>query len=241
MCKHWYLLTPPHKSPGTTNAGLFLFTKLKPFPVALFTIPNLVMYMAHDYYVFYKPFQVLCQFSAEGDKKTLADFFPGVKKDVYPVGRLDFDSEGLLLLTNDKQLNHQLLNPLFVHQREYWAQVEGIPDENALQVLRQGTSINVDGKMYRTKPAKVNWMQTEPLVPERNPPIRFRQHIPTSWLSLTLIEGKNRQVRKMTASVNLPTLRLIRYSIGSVRLDHMQPGDIIKMGASVRERLLERK
>jgi 23S rRNA pseudouridine2457 synthase len=199
------------------------------------------MYMAYDYYLFYKPFQVLTRFSAEGDKKTLADFLKGIKKDVYPVGRLDYDSEGLLLLTNDKQLNHQLLNPLFIHEREYWAQVEGIPGEQALQVLSHGTLITVDGKPYRTKPAKATWMQVPPVVPERYPPIRFRQHIPTSWLSLTLIEGKNRQVRKMTASVNLPTLRLIRQRIGAVTLDKMQPGDLIKVSGSIKQRLLERK
>lgn len=197
--------------------------------------------MATEYYLFYKPYQVLCQFSPEENKKTLADFFKGIRKDVYPVGRLDYDSEGLLLLTNDKQLNHQLLNPLFIHQRTYWAQVEGIPEPGALQRLQQGTTITVEGKPYRTKPARVQWMQQEPEVSDRNPPIRFRRHIPTSWLALTLIEGKNRQVRKMTASVNLPTLRLIRYSIGSVTIAQMQPGDIIKADAAIRQKLLERK
>jgi len=201
----------------------------------------LIMYMAFDYYLFYKPFQVLSQFSAEGDKKTLADFLKGIKKDVYPVGRLDYDSEGLLLLTNDKQLNHQLLNPLFIHEREYWAQVEGQPDAEALKILSQGTMITVDGKPYRTKPANAIWMQEEPTVPDRHPPIRFRQHIPTSWLALILVEGKNRQVRKMTASVNLPTLRLIRQRIGTVTLDEMQPGDFIKVSASIKQRLLDRK
>ncbi|WP_118973719.1 pseudouridine synthase [Taibaiella koreensis] len=196
--------------------------------------------MAFDYYLFYKPFQVLSQFSPEGDKKTLRDFLTGIKKDVYPVGRLDYDSEGLLLLTNDKQLNHQLLNPLFVHEREYWVQVEGVPDEAKLHALRKGTDITVDGKAYHTRPAAVHWLQPEPVVPERYPPIRFRQHIPTSWLSLRLTEGKNRQVRKMTASVGLPTLRLIRYSIGSVTLDQMRPGEYIKTGTSIRQRLLER-
>jgi len=197
------------------------------------------MYIAFDYYLFYKPFQVLSQFSAEGDKKTLADFLSGIKKDIYPVGRLDYDSEGLLLLTNDKQLNHQLLNPLFIHEREYWAQVEGIPDAAALETLRNGTTITVNGKAYRTRKASVRQLQPEPSVPERHPPIRYRQHIPTSWLSLRLTEGKNRQVRKMTASVGLPTLRLIRYSIGSVTLDSMQPGEYIKAGAGIRQRLLE--
>lgn len=198
------------------------------------------MYMAFEYYLFYKPFQVLSQFSAEGDKKTLADFLTGIKKDIYPVGRLDYDSEGLLLLTNDKQFNHRLLNPLFVHEREYWVQVEGTPDEKALQNLRQGTMITVDGKPYHTRPAQVRLMLPEPVVPDRNPPIRFRRNIPTAWLSIRLTEGKNRQVRKMTASVQLPTLRLIRHSIGNVTLGDMQPGEYIKADAAIRQRLLER-
>lgn len=196
--------------------------------------------MPFDYYLFYKPFKVMSQFSAEGDKETLANFFPDIRKDVYPVGRLDYDSEGLLLLTNDKQLNHRLLNPLFVHARTYWTQVEGIPAPEAIKKLQQGTIINIDGKPYKTKPAKAEWMKVVPEVPERNPPIRYRKDIPTSWLSLTLTEGKNRQVRKMTASVNLPTLRLIRYSIGKITLDNMQPGTIIKADERIKEDLFAR-
>lgn len=196
--------------------------------------------MPFDYYLFYKPFKVMSQFSAEGDKETLANFFPGIRKDVYPVGRLDYDSEGLLLLTNDKQLNHRLLNPLFVHARTYWAQVEGIPTSDAIKKLQQGTIINIDGKPYKTKPAKAEWMQSAPDVPERNPPIRYRKEIPTSWLSLTLTEGKNRQVRKMTASVDLPTLRLLRYSIGKITIDNMQPGTIIEADERIKEDLFAR-
>lgn len=196
--------------------------------------------MPFDYYLFYKPFKVMSQFSAEGDKETLANFFSDIRKDVYPVGRLDYDSEGLLLLTNDNQLNHRLLNPLFVHARTYWVQVEGIPTPEAIKKLQQGTIINIDGKPYKTKPAKAQWMKIAPDVPERNPPIRYRKDIPTSWLSLTLTEGKNRQVRRMTASVNLPTLRLIRYSIGSVTIGNMQPGTIIKTDERVKEDLFTR-
>ena len=199
------------------------------------------MHMAFDYYFFYKPYKVLSQFSEEGDKETLASFFKNIKKDVYPVGRLDYDSEGLLLLTNDKALNHRLLNPLFVHERTYWAQVEGTPTEVALQQLIKGTVINIDGKAYKTKPAKVAWMKDEPEVPLRNPPIRYRESIPTSWLSITLVEGKNRQVRKMTASVNLPTLRLIRHSIGKVSLDNMQPGEIYQADSNFIQKLFERQ
>lgn len=183
----------------------------------------------------------MSQFSAEGDKKTLADFFQGIKKDVYPVGRLDYDSEGLLLLTNDKQLNHRLLNPLFVHEREYWVQVEGIPDNTSLETLRNGTVINADGKSYRTRAAKVFHMKEEPVVPARNPPIRYRAAIPESWLSITLTEGKNRQVRKMTASVQLPTLRLIRYRIGSITISDMQPGEYRKAGPEMIQQLFDKQ
>jgi 23S rRNA pseudouridine2457 synthase len=182
----------------------------------------------------------MSQFSAEGDKETLANFFSDIRKDVYPVGRLDYDSEGLLLLTNDKQLNHRLLNPLFVHARTYWAQVEGIPTPVAIKKLQQGTLINIDGKPYKTKPAKATWMEIAPDVPERNPPIRYRKDMPISWLSLTLTEGKNRQVRRMTASVDLPTLRLIRYSIGNITIDTMQPGTIIKVDERIKEDLFAR-
>jgi len=196
--------------------------------------------MSFEYYFFYKPYKVMSQFSAEGDKETLASFFKNIAKDVYPVGRLDYDSEGLLLLTNDKTLNHRLLNPLFIHERTYWVQVEGIPTEAGLQQLRKGTFINIDGKQYRTKPAKAIWMKEAPEVPVRNPPIRYRENIPTSWLAIKLTEGKNRQVRKMTASVNLPTLRLIRHSIGKVTLGNMQPGDILKADSDIIQRLFER-
>lgn len=179
------------------------------------------------YYIIYKPFQVLSQFSKDGDKKTLADFFD-VEKDVYPVGRLDFDSEGLLILTNDKQLNHRLLNPMFTHKREYYTQVDGAISNDAISNLQQGVIINVDGKSYKTKPA-IARLLNNPIVYERNPPIRFRKDIPTSWISLTLTEGKNRQVRKMTAAVGFPTLRLIRNSIENIYLDAMKPEDIISI------------
>jgi len=186
-----------------------------------------------QYFLFYKPFQVLSQFSAEENKKTLSDFFPGIKKDIYPVGRLDYDSEGLLLLTNDKQLNHRLLHPKFIHEREYWPQVEGIPDVHELRKLEEGIIINVDGKPYKTWKAEVRMLENIFAIAERNPPIRYRKSIPASWLSLTLIEGKNRQVRKMTAAIGYPTLRLIRYRIGGVTIDNMLPGDIIEADNSI--------
>ena len=179
-----------------------------------------------DYFVIYKPYLVLSQFSAVEGKQTLADYFD-VPKDVYPVGRLDYDSEGLLILTNDKQLNNRLLNPLFAHEREYWVQVEGDININALEKLKKGVQISFDGKPYITKKAGALKFREAPNVPERNPPIRFRKNIPTSWVRLILTEGKNRQVRKMTAAVGFPTLRLIRHRIGRCTIDGLQPGEMI--------------
>ena len=191
--------------------------------------------MPLQYFVVYKPFAVLCQFSPVGNKATLKDFFP-VPTDVYPVGRLDFDSEGLLLLSNDKSLNQRLLTPRSAHEREYWVQVEGDISDDALVELSSGTTISVDGKSYKTKPAKAERFSTPPQVAERNPPIRFRKNIPDTWIRLSLKEGKNRQVRKMTAKTGYPTLRLIRYRIEKLTLGNMQPGDIISLS---RERTYE--
>ncbi|CAN5591655.1 pseudouridine synthase [soil metagenome] len=171
---------------------------------------------------------MLSQFSPVEGKQTLADYFV-VPKDVYPVGRLDYDSEGLLILTNDRTLNNKLLNPAFKHEREYWVQVDGAIDNKALQQLEKGISINIDGKAHHTLPAKAFQFEKPPMVPERNPPVRFRKLIPTTWIRLQLHEGKNRQVRKMTAAVGFPTLRLIRYRIEKITLDQMQPGDMQAM------------
>lgn len=178
-----------------------------------------------QYLLFYKPYEVLSQFSPEAGKKTLADFLPGVSKEVYPVGRLDYDSEGLLLLTNDKAITHRLLTPSFKHPRTYWVQVEGDVSEQALRQLTDGVTIRIDGRDYTTLPAVARKLEPAPEVPARNPPIRFRKSVPDSWLSLTLIEGKNRQVRRMTAAVGFPTLRLIRYRIGQVTMEGLMPGD----------------
>ena len=180
------------------------------------------------YILFYKPYEVLSQFSASGDKKTLAHFFSILPKDVYPVGRLDYDSEGLLLLTNDKSLAHHLTEPRFAHPRTYYVQVEGAITSNSIKQLSSGVSIHIDGKQYQTKPAIVSVLKEEPLLPPRFPPIRFRKSIPTSWISLTLTEGKNRQVRRMTAAVGFPTLRLVRFAIGGVTVEGLQPGDYIE-------------
>jgi 23S rRNA pseudouridine2457 synthase len=179
-----------------------------------------------QYYLFYKPYQVLTQFSAEGEKKTLSAFFPHVPKDIYPIGRLDYDSEGLLLLTNDKPLTNRLLEPSFGHPRTYWVQVEGTITPEAIRKLQQGVTINIDGKPYRTKKAEAHTFEQPPALPERIPPIRYRKDIPATWLSLTLTEGKNRQVRRMTAAVGYPTLRLVRYAIGKLTIEGFNPGDI---------------
>ncbi|HWB91875.1 MAG TPA: pseudouridine synthase [Puia sp.] len=183
----------------------------------------------HQYYIVYKPFQVLSQFSPQEGKRTLKDFFP-VPADCYPVGRLDFDSEGLLILTNDTALNHRLLNPQFAHEREYWVQVDGAITPAAIRELEMGVVINIDGRPYRTRPCAARLFETIPSVPERHPPIRYRAQIPTTWMRLLLKEGKNRQVRKMTASVGFPTLRLIRYRIEKLSLDGLNPGEMHSLG-----------
>lgn len=177
------------------------------------------------YLLIYKPYLMLSQFSREGDKPTLADLDVDFPNDVYPVGRLDADSEGLLLLTNDKQLNHRLLNPKFRHNRTYYVQVEGIVTDDACQRLSTGVTISVDGKAYATLPAVAQPMP-EPGLPDRNPPIRHRASIPTSWLSIALHEGKNRQVRKMTAAVGFPTLRLVRWAIEGLTAEGMASGEV---------------
>lgn len=180
------------------------------------------------YFIIYKPYLVLSQFTSQQEQQTLADFFT-VPKDVYAVGRLDYDSEGLLILTNDATLNHRLLNPAFEHERAYWVQVDGAITGAALQLLQRGVEINVDGKMYKTKPCTARLLGEDAPVPERNPPIRFRKEIPAPWIELILTEGKNRQARKMTAKVGYPTLRLIRQRIVHLELGTMQPGDMIEL------------
>ncbi|MEM7063824.1 MAG: pseudouridine synthase [Cyanobacteria bacterium P01_B01_bin.77] len=173
--------------------------------------------MDYRYLVFYKPYDVLSQFT-DADRTTLKSFIPVPR--VYPVGRLDRDSEGLLLLTDDGQLQNRLCHPRFRHPRTYWAQVERIPDATSLEQLRQGVVI----RGYSTLPADVTLLSAEPPLPPRTPPIRFRKQVPTAWLQLTLREGKNRQVRRMTAAVGFPTLRLVRTSIGPLHLGDLQPG-----------------
>ena len=181
-----------------------------------------------EYYLIYKPYQVLSQFTSSDGKLCLKDIL-NVPKDVYPVGRLDYDSEGLLLLTNDTSINHQLLHPKFAHARTYWVQVDGAITNDAIEALSKGVTISVDGKTYETKKSTLKILSDKLLVPERNPPIRVRKSIPTSWVSIQLTEGKNRQVRKMFASVGFPVVRLIRSQIGQFSIAQMQPSDCLSL------------
>lgn len=179
------------------------------------------------YFIIHKPFKVLSQFSDEGNNIGLGKVFSDLPKDVYPVGRLDLDSEGLLILTNDKSLNNNLLNPNHNHKRTYWVEVDGEPDKQIITQLETGVDIKVNGKIHRTKPAKVELI--EPLVKERNPPVNYKKHPIRSWLKIVLTEGKNRQVRRMTAKVGHPTLRLVRVAIENLELAPLLPGEITQI------------
>lgn len=199
----------------------------------------------HRHYIlFYKPYGVLCQFRTAGQKQTLSDFKP-FPPFVHPAGRLDEDSEGLVLLTDDGRLAHFLLDPRYEHPRTYLVQVERVPDEADFRKLREG--VVIEGRA--TLPAGVRLLSGEPSLPPRSTPIRFRKNVPTAWLEITLREGRNRQVRKMTAAVGHPTLRLVRIRIGNFTLRGLQPGEkreltrgeIEKLQESVALQTLQRK
>jgi 23S rRNA pseudouridine2457 synthase len=173
---------------------------------------------------FHKPFGVLSQFTPDGSaNRTLAEF--GLPKGVYPIGRLDADSEGLLLLSDQPEWNARLLRPGQGHEREYWVQVEGVATPEKLQ--RLGAGVVIQGRA--TLPCVVRILESAPDLSPRNPPIRFRKTVPDCWLSIILREGRNRQVRRMTAAVGLPTLRLVRVRIGELRLNDLMPGDWVQV------------
>ncbi len=183
------------------------------------------------YFLFHKPFGVLCQFSRSEGKVTLSGFGP-FPPDVYPAGRLDAESEGLVLLTNDGPLQHLLLNPRYGHPRTYLVQVERQPSPEAIRRLRSG--VVIEGR--RTLPAEVRLID-EPALAPRSVPVRFRKSVPTAWIEITLREGKNRQVRKMTAAVGHPTLRLVRSSIGPLTLAGLAGGESRELNADEVESL----
>lgn len=171
------------------------------------------------YILFNKPYGVLPQFTDDLGRPTLKAFIPF--SNIYPVGRLDLDSEGLMFLTDDGEFNHHLSSPKNKQPKTYWVQVEGVPDENSLNILRKG--IIIDSK--KTLPSKIRLINEPQKLWQREKPIRFRKNIPTSWLEMILFEGRNRQIRKMTAAIGFPTLRLVRIKIGPLELGELKPGE----------------
>jgi 23S rRNA pseudouridine2457 synthase len=181
---------------------------------------------------FNKPFGVISQFTDDGSgNRTLADF--GFPKNVYALGRLDADSEGLLLLSDEPDLNAALLHPRHAHCRIYWAQVEWIPTPDALEKLSKGVLVN----NRKTLPCRAWILEPQPIIPPRNPPIRFRKSVPDCWIALELIEGKNRQVRRMTAAIGHPTLRLLRVQIGKLQLEDLKSAEWRILNAEKRTRI----
>jgi 23S rRNA pseudouridine2457 synthase len=193
--------------------------------------------MRFSYFAVNKPYGYLSQFSGEENDLLLGQLF-NFPKDVYPIGRLDKDSEGLLLLTNDNNLKSTLLEPKNDHTKTYLVQVEGDISSKAIEKLKSGEIIiKHNGSSYKVRKAQCRKVES-PDVEERNPPIRFRANIPTSWIELTITEGKNRQVRKMTAAVGHPTLRLIRIAIGNYRINNLNSGQVRELSSADLQQLL---
>ena len=186
----------------------------------------------HLYYLLHKPYKVLSQFTDEAGNPGLGTIC-SLPKDVYPVGRLDLDSEGLLILSNDRTLNNKLLNPQYKHKRTYWVEVEGMPNNESLTALGNGVEININGKKYQTQKAEVAIISPAPALAEREPPVNYLKHPKRTWLEIKLTEGKNRQVRKMTAKVGHPTLRLVRVAIEQVFLGDLRSGDLVQVSEKV--------
>lgn len=179
---------------------------------------------ALKYFLFHKPYKILSQFTSVDGNRGIAEILD-MPKDVYPVGRLDLDSEGLLLLTNDRKLNDALLNPRWNHGKTYWVQLDGEINDDAINQLQNGLELNIKGTVHKTKPAKVRRLDT-PLLAERDPPVNIQKYPNTSWIELVLTEGKNRQVRRMTAKVGFPTLRLVRVGIEQLSLGDLAAGSV---------------
>lgn len=178
------------------------------------------------YILFHKPYGVLSQFTPEEGSRALSEF--GLPKDVYPAGRLDKDSEGLLLLTDDGPLIEKLLNPRNEKPKTYWVLVERVPTEEELQKMRDGLKI----EDYQTRPCSVHILDPQPEIPPRDPPVRVRKTVQDIWLEMKIVEGKNRQVRKMTAAIGHPTLRLIRKKIANLELGSLKPGEWMEIPKS---------
>ncbi len=184
--------------------------------------------MDFKYYVIHKPFGMLSQFTREVEEHAvLGDLF-NFPKGIYPVGRLDRDSEGLLILTNDKSITHRLLDPKFKHPRTYWVQLDGELTDEAIKNLTNQLEIKINKKIHVCASCQVKRLKNMDSYPARNPPVRFRKNIPTSWASITLTEGKNRQVRRMFAKVGFPVLRLIRTKIVDLKIENMKSGDVVE-------------
>lgn len=207
---------------------IYLLTNPSKYKSRFGGIFSLPLFM-NSYFLINKPYRVLTQFSPSDGKLTLKDIYSSLPTDVYPVGRLDYESEGLLILTNDKALNRKLLLPEHHHQREYWVQVDGAINQEAISLLKSGVTISINKNKFHTLPCLVDMLPLNEKIPERNPPIRIRKSIPAPWIRMILQEGKNHQVRKMTAAVGFPTLRLIRYRIESLSLEKIPVGGIMEL------------